>query len=201
MNPKWDVVIVGAGLAVHVAANFLAKTNLKVLILEKAKKVGGRARTDTINQQFFNLGPHALYNNGIARPILEELGIILEGNTPKSGGLLLENNTQYAAPFSTLGLLKTRFLNWKERKEWISSLIKIKYSKSDELATQTFQKWVQQTAKSEKVRSLLYILGRLATYCHSPEKVNANVIVPHMQYAMGGVIYLDGGWQTMIDAF
>lgn len=45
MNSKWDVVIVGAGLAGYVAANYLAKSNLKVLILEKAKKVGGRART------------------------------------------------------------------------------------------------------------------------------------------------------------
>jgi phytoene dehydrogenase-like protein len=199
MNPKWDVVIVGGGLAGCVAANFLAKTNLKVLILEKAKEVGGRARTDRINQQFFNFGPHALYNKGKARSILEELGITLEGSTPKLGGLLLENNTQYAAPFSTLGLLKTGFLNWKERKEWISSLIKIKNSKSDELVTQTFQKWVHQTAKSEKVRLLLYIMGRLATYCHSPEKVSANILVSHMQYSMGGVIYLDGGWQTMID--
>jgi NADPH-dependent 2,4-dienoyl-CoA reductase/sulfur reductase-like enzyme len=42
MTPKWDVVIVGGGLAGYVAANFIVKTNLKVLILEKANKVGGR---------------------------------------------------------------------------------------------------------------------------------------------------------------
>ncbi|MGM0827698.1 MAG: NAD(P)-binding protein [Bacillota bacterium] len=42
MTPKWDVVIVCGGLPGYVAANFIVKTNLKVLILEKAKKVGGR---------------------------------------------------------------------------------------------------------------------------------------------------------------
>ncbi|WP_262481699.1 NAD(P)-binding protein [Bacillus sp. CH30_1T] len=42
LTPKWDVVIVGGGLAGYVAANFIVKTNLKVLILEKANKFGGR---------------------------------------------------------------------------------------------------------------------------------------------------------------
>ena len=43
---KWDVVIVGGGLAGYVAANYLAKTDLSILILEKGKNVGGRARTN-----------------------------------------------------------------------------------------------------------------------------------------------------------
>ncbi|MBR7797597.1 NAD(P)-binding protein [Agaribacter marinus] len=199
MVQKWDVVIVGGGLAGYVAANFLAKTPLNVLLLEKAKQVGGRARTDIINHQLFNLGPHALYKKGMARTILEELNITLEGNTPKLGGILIENNTKYVAPFSPLGLFKTTFLNWKERKEWVSILIKIKNSNRDELDTKTFHEWVHQSTNSEKVRSLLYIIGRLATYCHAPHKVSAYVVISHIQYAIGGVTYLDGGWQTMID--
>ena len=67
------------------------------------------------------------------------------------------------------------------------------------LAGRTFEQWVQQKARSEKVQSLLYLLGRLATYCHAPEKVSAKLIVSHMKTAMGGVLYLDGGWQTIID--
>ena len=46
MTQKWDVVIIGGGLAGYVAANYLAKTDLSILILEKGKKVGGRASTD-----------------------------------------------------------------------------------------------------------------------------------------------------------
>ena len=53
MTQKWDVVIVGGGLAGFVAANYLAKTDLSILILEKGKKVGGRARTDRITSTVF----------------------------------------------------------------------------------------------------------------------------------------------------
>jgi phytoene dehydrogenase-like protein len=41
-------VIIGGGLAGYIAANYLAKTNLSILLLEKGTKVGGRARIDRI---------------------------------------------------------------------------------------------------------------------------------------------------------
>jgi phytoene dehydrogenase-like protein len=199
MIQKWDVVIVGGGLAGFVAANYLAKTNLSVLILERGKKVGGRARTDRIRQQYFNLGPHALYKKGKAKSILEELDVRLNGKSPKLGGILVEKNMEYVAPFTPLGLFTTSLLNWKERIEWARVLMKVILINTEKLAQQTFEQWVQQTAGSEKVQSLLYLLGRLATYCHAPEKASAKIIVSHLQAVMSGVLYLDNGWQTFID--
>ena len=38
---KWDIVIIGGGLAGFVAANYLAKTKLSILLLEKAKNLEG----------------------------------------------------------------------------------------------------------------------------------------------------------------
>ncbi|MEH7331694.1 NAD(P)/FAD-dependent oxidoreductase [Neobacillus drentensis] len=199
MTQKWDIVIVGGGIAGYVAANYLAKTNLSILILEKGKNVGGRARTNRINQQYLNQGPHALYKKGKAKSILEELKINLNGKSPKTGGILIENNIEYAAPFSPLELFTTNLLNGKERLEWVSVLLKLMSADPEKLAEQTFQQWVQQTARSKMVESLLYTLGRLATYCHAPEMVSAKVMVSNMKNAMGGVLYLDSGWQTIID--
>ncbi|QFF98477.1 NAD(P)/FAD-dependent oxidoreductase [Psychrobacillus glaciei] len=199
MTQKWDVIIVGGGIAGFVAANFLAKTDLSILILEKGKIVGGRSRTDRIREQYFNLGPHALYKKGKAKSILEELDVQLKGKPPKLGGILVEKNMEYAAPFTPLGLFTTSLLNWKERIEWARVLMKVISINTEKLAQQTFEQWVQQTAGSEKVQSLLYLLGRLATYCHAPEKASAKLMVSNMKIAMGGVLYLDGGWQTIID--
>ena len=53
MAQKWDVVIVGGGLAGYVAANYLAKNDLSILLLEKGSTVGGRARTNKKNASVF----------------------------------------------------------------------------------------------------------------------------------------------------
>nr|WP_255245418.1 FAD-dependent oxidoreductase [Evansella sp. LMS18] len=200
MAEKWDVVIIGGGLAGYVAANILCeKTNLSVLLLESRRKTGGRAITEKRNGTFFNLGPHALYKEGNAKPVLEELGIKLSGNPPGTSGILLEGATVYEAPFSPAGILKTTFLSWRERIEWARVVMKLNNTDPQTLAHQPFKQWGEQTTDSFKVRSLLYVLGRLATYCHAPEKASAKVMVNHMKLAMGGTIYLDGGWQTIID--
>ncbi|MEH6907668.1 phytoene desaturase family protein [Neobacillus drentensis] len=199
MTQKWDVVIVGGGLAGYVAANYLAKSNLSVLLLEKGTKVGGRARTDKMKQQYFNLGPHALYKKGKAVPILEELGINLNGTSPKLSGTVIENNIEYPAPFSPLGIFTTNLLTWKERLEWINTMTKVIRVDPEKLAQQDFQQWVEKAVLSKKVQSLLYLLGRLATYCHAPEQVTAKIMISHLKTAMGGVLYLDEGWQTIID--
>ncbi|SFL71576.1 Phytoene dehydrogenase-related protein [Gracilibacillus orientalis] len=199
MTQKWDVVIIGAGLAGYVAANYLAKNDLSILILERGKHVGGRAKTDKIKHQYFNLGPHALYKKGKAKPILEELRINLNGKSPKLTGFLIENNTAYVAPLTPSGLFSTSFLNWKERLEWVGVLMKVNRMDTEKLADLTFQHWVKQIALSPKVEALLYVLARLTTYCHAPDKVSAKLIVSHLKVGMSGVLYLDGGWQTIID--
>src|SRR4051812_1672767 len=125
MTQKYDVIIIGGGLAGYVAANYLVKAGLSILLLERGKKAGGRSRTDTMKQQYFNLGPHALYKKGKAKPILEELGVNLRGRSPKTGAILIENNTEIVAPFSPLGILTTSFLTWKERMEWVKVLMKV----------------------------------------------------------------------------
>ena len=199
MEKKWDVVIVGGGLAGYVASNYLSNKNLSILILEKGNKVGGRARTDKMNKDYFNLGPHAIYKKGKTSEVLEELGIELNGGTPKLGGVLTQNKKEYTAPLNPVGLLSTSLLNWKEKFEWMSILSKLPKVDPQTLATQTFQQWVEQNVHSPNVQSLLYVLGRLSTYSHSPEKVSAKVIVTHIKIALGGVLYLHGGWQSVID--
>ncbi|PWU67426.1 phytoene desaturase family protein [Gracilibacillus dipsosauri] len=199
MTRKWDVIIVGGGLAGYVAANYLIKTNRSILLIEKGKIVGGRARTTKMNDQCFNLGPHALYKKGKATAILEELDIKLNGSSPRLSGILMDNHIEYAAPFSPSTLFSTQLLNTKERMEWIKVLLKLMTITPEKLANLTFQQWVRQVTQSKMVESLLYTLGRLASYCHAPEKVSAKAILSCVKSAMGGVLYLDGGWQTMIN--
>lgn len=199
MTQKWDVVIVGGGLAGFVAANYLAGHDLSVLVLEKGINVGGRAKTDQVRGQYFNLGPHALYKKGKAKAILEQLNIQTPGKSPKLDSILVKENVEYTAPFTPLSALTTKLLNWKERIEWAKVFMKVISVPTETLADQTYEQWVQQTTSSANIQSLLYVLGRLATYCHAPNKASAKVTVSHLKTVIGGVQYIDKGWQTIID--
>ncbi|MGD6853935.1 phytoene desaturase family protein [Bacillus infantis] len=195
----WDAVIIGGGLAGLVSAAVLGKAGMKTLLLEKAKSAGGRAKTDIVSGQYFNIGPHALYKNGRAVPILKELGVEINGSAPKIGGLLMDGHESFTAPFSPTGVLQSKLLNWKEKIEWIGILRRIQKLKPGQFSNLTFQQFVDETTQTPNIQKLLFTLGRLVSYSHAPEQISARVMLAHMQIGMGGVIYVDDGWQSIID--
>lgn len=199
MTKKWDVVIVGGGLAGYVAAAYLAKTDLSVIVLEKGARVGGRATTTKVKTSYFNLGPHALSKKGPAVSILKELGVVLSGSSPKVGGTVIRENNRFAAPFSPSALLTTQLFTVSERMQWMKVLGIIMATSPKKLGNQTLQQWVQQVAPSANVQEMLYTFSRLATYCHAPEQMSAKVALTSLKQAMGGVLYVDHGWMTLID--
>ncbi|MFF3022159.1 FAD-dependent oxidoreductase [Gottfriedia sp. NPDC057948] len=47
-HQKWDVTVLGGGIAGLTASNYLAQAGKKVLLLDKASKLGGRGISNTI---------------------------------------------------------------------------------------------------------------------------------------------------------
>ncbi|HEY6330062.1 MAG TPA: FAD-dependent oxidoreductase, partial [Blastocatellia bacterium] len=61
-------------------------------------------------------------------------------------------------------------------------------------------KWLDAHVSHPEVRSLLLAVSRLTTYTNAPEKLSAGTAIKQLQMALGGgVLYLDGGWQTLVD--
>ncbi len=81
---KFDVAIVGGGLAGLAASIYLAKAGKKVIVLEKSNHLGGRGMTINKNGICMNLGAHALYRGGEAFITFNELGINLPGGIPST---------------------------------------------------------------------------------------------------------------------
>ena len=81
---KFDVAIVGGGLAGLTASIYLAKVGRKVIVLEKSSQFGGRGMTTNKNGICMNLGAHALYRGGAAFITFNELGMTLPGGIPST---------------------------------------------------------------------------------------------------------------------
>lgn len=78
MNNHYDVLIAGAGAAGLAAAAFSAKAGLRVLVCERAEKIGGLVGSFTHKGFVFDAGIRAFEDSGVISPMLRALDLPLE---------------------------------------------------------------------------------------------------------------------------
>lgn len=72
---KYDVIIVGGGIAGLTSAAYLCKNGYKMLICEKGEKVGGLVNSFNYKGFTFDGGIRAIENSGVILPMLKDLNI------------------------------------------------------------------------------------------------------------------------------
>lgn len=196
---NFDIVIVGGGLSGLTAAVYLSKLGKKVAVIEKGKHLGGRASTKEILGSSYNLGPHAFYKKGEALRILREIGIAVEGGSPRLNGTIFFENLPYELPSTFISVLKTKLQSYKEKKEFIQLMLNLGTMEASKYNQQTLEQWAESTIKSKLNQQLFYTFCRLASYIHAPELVRADVVLRQLKLSLGGAIYVHRGWQSIID--
>src|SRR5690606_31383454 len=124
---KYDVAIVGGGIAGLTAAVYAGRAGKKTIIIEKLDNIGGRAMTIQKDGAYFNLGGHAIYF-GDAYETFQELGINLHGNKPSLDGYGIWKGKLMTMPLGVKSLFSTPLLSWKGKMElatWFTKLGKL----------------------------------------------------------------------------
>jgi phytoene dehydrogenase-like protein len=196
---NYDVAIVGGGISGLTAAVYLAKTGLSVVVFEKGKELGGRAQTINRNGALFNLGGHALYRGGPAEEILQELQINVSGKVPDNKGYAIWSNGLLELPDSLTSMLKTKLLSWSGKMELGKLMMKLRKIEAASIKQMTLREWAENEIKDPMVRHVFYALCRTSTYCIDPDQQAASAVIKQVQLGMKGVLYIDGGWQTIVD--
>jgi phytoene dehydrogenase-like protein len=193
-------IVLGGGLAGLTAANALAGDGRKVVLLEQSQHLGGRAMTQQDRGYLLNLGPHALYAGGVAAQTLRQWNIPFSGNQPdtSSASFLMHDGRMYPLIQTTRQLLSTRLFGVAEK--WEAARILQQFVSGRAGEGESMEEWIGRRARSTRVRQFGAMLVRLTTYSADLSQLSARAALDQFRRAKAqGVIYLDGGWQTLVD--
>ena len=194
------VVIVGGGMAGLSAACYLARAGADVTLYEKASGLGGRAATQNVDGYCFNRGIHGFYTGGAASEVLQELGIMYSYGIPKDI-FALQQGKLYPNPGTPLTLLRSRLLDFGDKLELMRLFATLPKIKPQTLACMSVQEWIEQTTRRPQLRRFLATTACTFTYSTALDLVSAEVFVDKLQrFLKHPIHYIDGGWQTLVDA-
>jgi len=199
-SKRGQVVVVGGGVAGLAAATFAARSGASVMLLEALTERGGRSRTREEQGFHFNMGPHALYRNGPAEAVLEELGIRVAGAPPDLGTSLAWCEGRLAKlPGGPLSLLTTRLLGAREKAAMAALFVRLPKLDPTPWQGRSLRELLTERFQHPRLRQLFAALVRLSSYAHAPEVMSAGLAIQQLQTAVGaGVRYVDGGWQSIV---
>lgn len=197
---RCDAAVVGGGLGGLAAAALLARRGLRVVVLERAHELGGRATTHVRDGFCFNLGGHALYLGGAAARVLRELGVRWSGRRPPAAGVAELEGRAHTLPVSGASLLTTGLLGWSAKVQGGRLMARVPSLRPSALAGVPLSAWLAEQVTDPTMRATVETLVRVTTYTNAPTLADAGAVVGQLQLAQGpGVAYLDGGWQTLVD--
>jgi phytoene dehydrogenase-like protein len=194
--PSADIIVVGGGLSGLAAATYAARGGRSVTLFEKASQLGGRAITTQRDGFSLNRGAHALYYETEAGEVLRELGVAYHGKQPPPV-FALADGTLHMLPQSPLALLRTTLLDASAKLELVNVQARAKRADLHTLETVSVSEWLKLHVRHPRVRALLLMFARVTTYTNAPEVQSAALLV-EMVRKVPNVLYLDGGWQTLV---
>lgn len=195
---KYDVVVVGGGVAGLTAAIYAIQAGMTTLVIEKQDRLGGRAMTNKKKGAYFNLGAHALYF-GDAYKTFSELGLSLKGGKPSIDGYGIWKGKLVAMPTGVKSLFTTPLLSLKGKVElasWFAKLGKLDTTKYNSMS---MREWLEENIKDPMLRNIFYALLRTASYVVSPDLLAAGPALQQLKSALKGILYLDRGWGAIVD--
>lgn len=195
-----DVAVVGGGLAGLTAAVAAARAGATVVVLEARGDLGGRARSTPLGAATTNLGPHALYRHGAAHRILDGFGVAVSGSIPLGPQFARAGEGLHALPITPGAVLRTTLLRGADKLALARLLAGIGRLDPSRHDARTVVELVADLAPRPRLAELLHALVRIATYGNDPTIASGGAALRQLQLgAAGNVLYLDDGWQQLVD--
>jgi phytoene dehydrogenase-like protein len=202
MSSAADVIVIGGGLAGLTTTTFLARAGKAVTLFEQStKEIGGRARTSVFDGFYFNQGAHALYLSDTGAAVLRELGIAYTGGKPQTTKYDIIHGKKYrlliGSGSSVVGAKSLETSTENMINQFFDSFNENDFTRLENISV---QEWIEGNVQNADAVEIIKSFVRLNTYGNDPTIQSAGSVLHQFQiYNLGGVMYLDGGWQTLVD--
>jgi len=112
---------------------------------------------------------------------------------------VVARGSQHPLPVSPMQMLRSGLLGRRSKlvaAGVMSSLMRGSDKKADGLS---LNGWFERRRVPADLRSMIEMYVRLTTYCDLPEQMAATAAISQFALAQQGVVYLHGGWQSIVD--
>jgi phytoene dehydrogenase-like protein len=123
------------------------------------------------------------------------------GRVPAAAGsLLLDGERMFPLPLGLGALLTHRLFSLREKWRLARLFKTLARFPTDDLQRVTLADWVRDYAGAGPLARFLETLTRVTTYTNDPGRMSAGAMLDQLKVGLaGGVWYVDGGWQSLVD--
>jgi hypothetical protein len=118
---------------------------------------------------------------------------------PLAGARGLRDGSLFTLPTTPKTLMTSDLLPVRSRLAFAKVMTSLPRSSTPELVELSSRAWTERVTGREDVIELLQALIRLSTYASDLDGLSADAAVAQLRLSTGGVTYLDGGWQSIVD--
>lgn len=191
-----DVLVVGGGLAGLTAVLGANRTGASVALLD-AHALGGRAKSAERNGFILNEGGHALHN-GAGRAILDEFGVSVRGASPDTASSqFVWEGEIVPLPMTPTALMRTPLLGLRSKAKLSAIFASLNLKLPDD--SMSVDDWLDQRGVRPDLHKYLIAMLRLGSYAANPGTQPAGMMFRQLLAGQAGVVYVDGGWQGVVD--
>lgn len=197
-----DVIVIGSGYGGLSTAALLARQNLKVLVLEQAGSIGGRASYRRRNGFMVEYGLHAnrFGNQGAAQQLMHKLGESIDFCQP-GPPVYFHQGRFYPFPNSAPKFLTSKILSFPQRWQATTILLRLLLAKPQSSWHRPYSALTGKI-RSAALKELMTALAGIGIVAIDPEKTSIgelSVFIRKSLRAKEKVAYPRGGTSQVLD--